>query len=262
MENLDGFYAIFDTLPEAEVLLEHMWIGSHLMTIVGSLMYFFISAIAPVGYFIAVLGAIITYSVVIYRKNFLSKPFVSGLMPLSEAIRSENFHLLLLAYLWMITPSSLFKILQFFIYSVLNVLSYSIVNFIPPDSVVASVTVPLVQAIQGPLIDVASFMDLFLFGIMFMESILNLSFYGLILFFFIWCIRVEYSNSSRRSIYLFMAAVNSVLSQPNMPPELSENWSRFCGIIESILPRTVPLNVPPPEGEEPVIDNSSILRDW
>lgn len=275
-----GFYQFLATLPEIRILLQRGWFASHWMTIIGTVMYMLTAIKVPglslVFYTIAVLGAIATYSIVIYQKHYMGREFLPSVVPLSQAVRSENFHLLLLALLWLITPAQLFKILPFYIYLLLNVSRFGVHNLLGGYTGISLALAPLITYLEVPLLSIASHIDLLLFPIMLIQSLIHGSFYGLIIFFFIWCLRVEYSAASRQSIYTMLNLVTRILSQPNIPPHVFQNWLFVRRNIETMIPSFKggmlqdPVMVPRHRGRhrrkmnrmlrEPVFnDNSSII---
>ncbi len=229
-----------NSLPALHIILQQVWAASQWMTIVGTLVYTLtaikIPGLAVVFYTIADLGAIFTYAIVVYRRHFLTNPFASSFVPLSEAIKSENFHLLMLAFLWLITPCQLLKIIPFYLYSLLNVAHYYSKEVLNPLGGFSQALTPLITYFEGPILIVASHIDLLLFPIIFIQSIIKGSFFGLIIFFFIWCLKLECSEASRRSIYTVLDLISRIFMQPNIPPHVRYHWFLIRRRVELLIP--------------------------
>ncbi|GMM36707.1 hypothetical protein DASC09_040320 [Saccharomycopsis crataegensis] len=235
-----GLQSFLASLPMLDLLLKRSWVATHVQTIVSTLVYFItilkVPPLAMVFYYVGVLGIISTYTISIYRMHFLSNSFVTSAIPITEAIKSENFHLLLMALLWLITPPQLFKLLPFAIFSTLNLAIYANRNLWAPKNPFVLATAPLIEYAQHPMMMTVAYIELVLFLVVFIQGALRGSFYAYIMYFFIWCLRVERSPYSRAVIYQFLNLITLALSQPNIPPHVFHNWILIYKRIAEIIP--------------------------
>lgn len=240
--------------------LQNLWAFSHVLTIFGTLTYVFTAAaqnhlLSQFSYKLSVLGSIITYLVVLYRSNLTvneevievdeSKKRIAVVVDtqrisISELLKNENAQLLGYALLWWVTPQSGFKILPFFIYSLLNITTFVTTQIIPESSLTAAIT-PLLNYIEVPMLIGASHLDLLIFVIMLKQSLVSQSGYALFIYTFIWVLRFETSEASRSSLNIIVRLLDDQV--PKEDVYLQKTWKTIRGGLNLFVPLEKPVEV-------------------
>ncbi|ODV58032.1 uncharacterized protein ASCRUDRAFT_72896 [Ascoidea rubescens DSM 1968] len=261
-------YNLLSIFPEVTLTLKYVWGISHFITIIGTIGYFLtifnfskLNLIEPIyfkptiWYYSADLGAILTYSIVIFISINNSMP---ELVPftLSKFLKFENSHLLSFAMLWLFTPITIFKILPFTLYSLLNLSNYLAVEVFP-DSSLAELMNSLIEILETPLLLMAAHLDLILFPIILMQSINQQNFYPYVIYSIIWCLRIESSEVSKTSLYCLIHTIDNWVQSSSYVDKYSyEKWTVFRTFMDRQLPLRLSKteSIDTPDADEGLVD--------
>ncbi|CAH2352533.1 hypothetical protein CLIB1423_07S01706 [[Candida] railenensis] len=102
------------------VSLQTLWLISHTTTLLGTSMYHYHITFKGynIGYSLASLSAILTYSLILYRK-LIALPHLT-----LSILNSENTHLLIMAFLTATSARNFLRLVSFSIYSFMNLTNH------------------------------------------------------------------------------------------------------------------------------------------
>lgn len=261
-------YNLLSIFPEVTLTLKYIWGISHCITIIGTVGYFLtifnfnkanssepIYLKPTIWYYSADIGAILTYSIVIFISINNSMP---ELVPftLSKFLKFENSHLLSFAILWLFTPITIFKILPFTLYSLLNLSNYLAVEIFPESSM-AELMNSLIEILETPLLLMAAHLDLLLFPIILVQSTKQQNLYPYVIYTIIWCLRIESSEVSKTSLYCLIHTIDNWIENSRYVDRFSyEKWVVF----KTFMDRQLPLKLNPQDemANEGLVDLSNI----
>lgn len=252
--------------------LQNLWIVSHILTLIGTSLYVLCLVrnnpdLSKKCYRISILSSLFTYLVVLQRSRieeevqiyenqrvFVKTKYAS----LTNSLKNENAHLLGYIILWNFTKQSILKLIPFFIYSFLNISSFFILEVFPSSSLSIAVS-PLLNFCEIPLLIVASYIDLFVIGVISKESFDDKDAYPFVIYFFIWLLRFENSEASRSSVGLIIRILdNYIFNSSLVSDSVKESWKQF----RELLSEYFPLNNQNNDIDKEFIDsNDDILDD-
>lgn len=226
-------------------MYQFFWFMTHLNTLLGFFMYSiwlfapekkFLSYIP--WYSVAIYNSILTYSIVIYKrylcKDKLDQEEIYGSILISYILKTENVHLIINAFLWTVTEKSVFKLLPFAIYSILNI-SYFFVFEVFPTSSFSIAFSPFVEYIKSPALILSAFFDIFVMFILIKESYFKNSYYALVCYTFIWALKMENSDACRVALFQIMRLFNCLIKQKYVPSKVKQFWFslelEFCQLL-------------------------------
>ncbi|CUM65381.1 uncharacterized protein PRCAT00003017001 [Priceomyces carsonii] len=172
-----------------------IWLAGHCITIVFGLISFTFQIfwlpnkfyINSISYRLALVGAIMALTATISHKFGFS-----FLPPASTLVAQQNFQYLCLAVAWIFTFKSIFKILPYFIISLLQLGSHKHISFVEKES--------------GFLASVIAYNELLLIIYLFLRTLVfrNTSGFQLVLFLVFYWLRILYNKETKT---LFMTLV-------------------------------------------------------
>ncbi|ODV96288.1 hypothetical protein PACTADRAFT_80329 [Pachysolen tannophilus NRRL Y-2460] len=291
LEQSLGYYQQFkkNFSPILADSLQYIWVFSHSVTLISTL--FYLGCIVDAKkkgnnpnsfwYKAADLGAVFTYSVVLYRRYslILQMSFSNNKegmeekqgneevannsttltkIPLSEILKSENAHLLMFSLLWLSTPVNLLKILPFSLYSLLNLSHYLSIEILP-DSQFSDAIIPLINYLETPMLVAASHLDILNFLVLGKECFKFKNGYSLALYTLTWCLRLETSEATRYSFHNIIAAIDYLVENSTFLPKSIKNcW--LTNLRKSIT-TLIPLNIVSDEKNINVRSNQELDYD-
>lgn len=240
-------------------------------------------------YKMCLLGSMLTYSLVVYRRIFpsvsdeskntedlrsqegisaeLDSSQKQSSMTLPELLRSENGLLLCLGALYFFTNENVLKLLPFGVYSLLN-LCYFFCTEVFCDYSFAAAFMPLVVYMETPLLVFAAHMDMLLFWVLLKESKIKSHLYAVALHLFIFVLRLETSEASRRALYGWIHYIDLFFSLDGIPVLCRLYWNNVLAIINHLVVleektpiRILSVNIDPPFKENHFKEESSAAKD-
>ncbi|KAK6464978.1 hypothetical protein DFJ63DRAFT_332421 [Scheffersomyces coipomensis] len=225
--------------PTVSLILHYSWISSHLLTIIGTVLYSFNlfgnTSIPPVHdfqldyqinwlicwYALSVSGSMLAYALVLYH-HYLIILNSSGSnellndndndqqdqnekeITLIKILNSENTPLLGISILTLFTPINITKLFPSTIYSLLNISSYILIELYPKTKLF-ELTFPLFVIVENKLLLMAAILELFNFFIYLTHSLFNKTHsYSTILYLMLICLKIQNSYYSCLAIkYVF-----------------------------------------------------------
>ncbi|ODV95406.1 hypothetical protein PACTADRAFT_19646, partial [Pachysolen tannophilus NRRL Y-2460] len=182
---------------------KYIWLAGHFATLFFSLVYFGYyftfssrrSIIAKISYKIVLLGIIFAYSVSM-KSTFGKVP--PGYFTL---LSTDNFQYLLLSFVWLFNRNSAFKILPYFIISILQISDHFKIDAI------------LKYEFEFKLI--IEYNELFLFVLLTFDTLLcrGTSGYALVMFAAFFSLKIMFNDNIRQFIYSFVVRLDGVMSK-------------------------------------------------
>ena len=221
------------------------WFFTHINTLFGFSMYtiwlfnrktpFF--AFVP-WYKLTNISCILTYSIVIYKrylcKDRIDQDEINGNILISYILKTENVQLIICSILWTATNESIFKLIPFAVYSILNVIFFFVFEAYPKSTFSVAVA-PFICYIKDPSLVFSAFIDILIIGILLKESYTNRSYYAFFLYTFIWGLKIENSEASRIAITKMVETINPVLMNPYVPQKIQQFWCDFNSSLGQLL---------------------------
>lgn len=211
-------------------ILKYLWLGSHLLTVGGFLMYI---KILPGGnsYNVTLAACTMTYLLVTYRSFRVayynlsktiqrqSRPVEmisssTSVVEISEVVFSENSQLVCVSLLLHLSPTNSFKLLSFYIYSVMNLLSYVMLELCQIYSL--SPGVQALNYIEFPLLMAANYSEIFVIFIYLQECFTKGNISNFLLYCLLYQMRLMKSDISRLSLHsILIVAAKLVTASPS-----------------------------------------------
>lgn len=199
--------------PKPKPYDKYGWILGHVITVLCTLVYsayYFTykshqSRVAEISYRIGFVAVISSY--------FVSMVNQFGKIPPSyfTLLTTENFQYLLLAIVWLFNRSSFFKILPYFIISILQL--SSLLNLKP------------VLKLEQTFKEIIIYNELFLFVLLLFDTLLfrGTSGYALVIFGLFYSLKIVFSDDTKGLIYSVIVKFDGVmLKQKN--PKVQSLW--------------------------------------
>lgn len=145
--------------PTRGQLLISLWALSHFICICGTLLY--LASRNSIWYYVGLIGAFSTYTLMVMRHLFI---LLNGFRqqaegsPLLWMIKSENFTLLSMATVNLISPISVYKMGSFSIYSLLNFSNFVVQRL--GNSTWHKVLMPIIVQVEPSMLAIAIYIDM------------------------------------------------------------------------------------------------------
>lgn len=214
-----------------------IWLISHVITILGFMIYS-IGIFNPEKHYLSIFpsykltnySCILTYIIVIYKRYFcdeiIEQKVIDNKTLISYILKTENVQIIIFAFLWIVTKASVFKLIPFVIYSLLNVSCFLVFEAFPETQFSISLA-PFVNYIKNPLLIFSAFIDIFVIGLLFYEAFQSNSYYALFLYVFIWCLRMDNSEASRIAIFNIIQVIDKLFKNNLIPTKIKQTWICF-----------------------------------
>lgn len=202
----------------------HLWLGGHLTTLVfGGISFIFQIFFLPNKYYInsisyrlALLGAIVSLTATLSHKFGLKY-----LPPSSTLIAQQNFQYLILAFVWIFTFKSNFKIIPYYLISLLQIAANKNVDVI------------LNQA--SLLASIIAYDELFLIIYLFLRTILfrNTSGYQFGLFTIFYWLRILYNKATGNLFSAIVDRLDGKVSKSVKNEKFQHYWVRTKEFLDA-----------------------------
>lgn len=140
-------------------------------------------------YKMANLSIVATYLTVIYNNH----------TNWHNTLNSENFLLLIQAFIWFFTPYKLTKLLSFAIYSALNIVHYIMLDLYP-NAQFCLAAIPLLNYLEPTLMLSTAFLDISLIIILLIESVYQKSYWGFAIYTYTWALKSQSSQHAKNAL--------------------------------------------------------------
>lgn len=207
-------------------ILKYLWLGSHLLTVGGFLVYM---KILPGGdsYTVTLVACTMTYLLVTYRSLRIAYYNISksiqrqsrpvemissspSVVEISDVVFSENTQLVCVSLLLHLSPTNTFKLVSFYIYSVMNLLSYVMMEFCQIYSL--SPGVQVLNYIEFPLLMAANYSEIFVIFIYLQECFTEGNISNFLLYCLLYQMRLMKSDISRLSLHSILIVVAKLVT--------------------------------------------------
>lgn len=222
-----------------------LWFIAHVNTLLGFVMY--VTCLLNPGkkfleimswYKITNISCILTYSIVIYKRylcdDSIERIEAGNNIFISYILKTENAQLIISAILWSVTEESIFKLIPFVIYSILNISCFFVFDAYPNETFSVALA-PFICYIKDPSLVFSAFNDVAVIGILLNESYYSNSYYAFFLYVFIWGLKVENSEASRIALYKIVQFFDTILTNSYVPLKLRLGWSHAKNQICQVL---------------------------
>lgn len=234
-------------------VLKYLWLGSHLLTVGGFLVYM---KILPGGdsYTATLVACTMTYLLVTYRSLRIAYYNISksiqrqsrpvemispspSVVEISDVVFSENTQLVCVSLLLHLSPTNTFKLLSFYIYSMMNLLSYVMLEFCQIYSL--SPGVQVLNYIEFPLLMAANYSEIFVIFIYLQECFTEGNISNFLLYCLLYQMRLMKSDISRLSLHSILIVVAKLVT--------ASPSSHLGPILLRVLPISASANSPEPK---------------
>jgi hypothetical protein len=249
---------LVEELLKFQINLQKLWVLSHTLTLLGTLLYVFAfltsrERLQKNSYEVSILSSLFTYLIVLYQGSFEEevqfddnqvKVIVKrNIFSLSDSVKNENAQLLGYILLWNVTQRSTLKLVPFFIYSSLNITNYFLLDLFSETAFSHAIS-PFLNYCEIPLLKIASFIDLLVFGVVGKETNISQNRYPLVIYTLIWLLRFENSEASRTSICMIVRFFDNLVYEKEIFPEsVNEPWKSFRDYYHVYFPSKCDLSI-------------------
>lgn len=198
------------------VSLQTMWLISHMTTLLGTSMYYYHITYKGynIGYSLASLSAILTYSLIFYRK-LVAFPHLT-----LTILNSENTHLLIMALLAPTSVRNFLRLVSFSIYLLMNLTNH----FVGSGQKVH--LTPSLVTFEYPLLLVAAYSEMIVCSTEAIDALLHRVSYKVVFYLVFISLRLassDYFYSSFGGIsWICLKTLNEIKSQYSKKPNANE----------------------------------------
>lgn len=223
-------------IPDLTLLLSWISMGSNTVTafltfICYPLLWAKLYILAIPIYYIAVVSIIVSFLTLLIGRQltgWLRKPLCM----------SENFQLLLVAFLWLLTPPSFFKLLPFGTYAAINMFNYFVTYVVSPRNELVMAGAPLFRYLQVWALALMLHYEIFVCPMaLFMDFCLcGSSLWPWCVYMGILFMRMGTLMALKSAIYLMLNWISLIIEQPSTPYDVIHNWRVFRRWIARVCP--------------------------
>lgn len=211
------------------------WFVSNLVTVVNSLLYIFSwkykGALKAVWYRSTLLGALATFSIVVYQ-NVASYKTATGSINYRAFLSDDNVHYLYDALIWLVLPAHLLAIIPFLSFSFFHVLNFASTDLLPAvgvGSLVSSKIQHFTKQYHELSRREAAGSELLLLLQLVFEALFfrKWSWISLLAYAVFIKVKSEGSLFTRNALKSWEVRIDGVVSNEKVPPALKAQWGNF-----------------------------------
>lgn len=234
LERNIGVFSEF-SWPSNDKIIQISWLGSHFLTVLTtlSLTYSLLAKgiwEAP-KYNVAVISAILTYTIVMYRHLVLALSSKESPLPLASIARSENMYIFIIAVITYNSRANIVKLLPFCLYSILNIY-LTVVEDMLEGSLFSKPLAVYMGPLEDAILTSASKLEVLLLFIHAYDLALHRD-KAFLPYLFVTVVRLESSVHLRTSVQTFLMGLHRLI-ESTLTEEQSLKLQQFIGARVSL----------------------------